>query len=234
MKSRLHALVGLLFLASACATPAPETGADPTGRTIPLFGAETVIADQWQHLPLQGKTEYRITAHQGLIAIRGVGKHSASGLIRRVTGDLSRCSEIAWSWAVTKIQPSADLRVKERDDVAASIFLLFGDPGFLSNPEPVPTLRYVWTNERHSQDTVVDNPYMPGVVRSIVVRSGDVGLGSWRHERRNVAEDFKRAFGSAPTAPIHAIALFTDNDQTHEPVEAFYGAAKMVCHAAPS
>jgi len=31
--------------------------------------------------------------------------------------------------------------VKEREDVAASIFLIFGVPGFVGQLEPVPTLR---------------------------------------------------------------------------------------------
>jgi Protein of unknown function (DUF3047) len=37
-------------------------------------------------------------------------------------------------------------------------------------------------------------------------------------------EDFRRAFGRDPPPVAEAIALFTDNDQTREPVEAYYGA----------
>ena len=58
------------------------------------------------------------------------------------------------------------------DDFAASIFVLFGDPGFLSSPNKVPTLRYVWSTARHKSGTVVANPYMPELVKNIVVRAG--------------------------------------------------------------
>jgi hypothetical protein len=40
-------------------------------------------------------------------------------------------------------------------------------------------------------------------------------------ERRNVFEDFRRAFGQEPPDPLEIVALFTDNDQTGEPVEAY-------------
>jgi hypothetical protein len=196
---------------------------------ITLFAASNSIDDQWRHLPLRGKTEYKINNSDGKISIRARGQNSASGLIRRVSIDPSRCRHFEWVWRVTTLQESADLRSKDREDVAASIFLLFGDPGFLSSPTKVPTLRYVWTNRRIEPETIVDNPYLPGVVRSLVVRSGDAQSNSWVHERRDIALDFKRAFGREPDATIEAIALFTDNDQTREPVEAHYVEAKVSC-----
>ncbi len=41
--------------------------------------------------------------------------------------------------------------------------------------------------------------------------------------------DFLSAFGDSPTERIHAIVLFTDNDQTQQPVEAYYGWARVIC-----
>lgn len=101
------------------------------------------------------------------------------------------------------------------------MFLLFGDPGFLADPKPMPTLRYVWTNEAVPGESVIDNPYMPGTVRSIVVRQGHPKSMQFVVDRRHVDKDFERAFGMPPPGPIEAIALFTDNDQTAEPVEAY-------------
>ncbi len=43
------------------------------------------------------------------------------------------------------------------------------------------------------------------------------------HERRNVVRDFRRAFGREPPEEVELIAVFTDNDQTKEPVETYYG-----------
>lgn len=88
----------------------------------------------------------------------------------------------------------------------------------------VPTLAYVWTSGRISEGLIADSPYHPGTTRNIVVRSGEERLGQWVPERRNVIDDFRRAFGREPPESVEVIALFTDNDQTREPVEANYGA----------
>ena len=165
----------------------------------------------------------------GQLGIRAVGRQSASGLIRRVRVDPRKCANIEWSWYVSRIQQDADLRVKEAEDVAASVFLLFGDPGFMFDPKPVPTLRYVWTNGRLPLNAVIDNPYLPGTVRSVVVENTDKRVNTWVTERRNMFKDFENAFGYPPKANIEAIALFTDNDQTLQPVEAYYGWARVVC-----
>ena len=50
-------------------------------------------------------------------------------------------------------------------------------------------------------------PYLPGIVRSIVVESGAERIGIWVTERRNVMEDFLNAFGYRPTERIHAVVL---------------------------
>jgi hypothetical protein len=165
----------------------------------------------------------------GRLAIRAVGRHSAPLLIRRVSIDPELCPVVEWSWSVTRMQHGADLYVKEQEDVAASVFLLFGDPGFLFDSKPVPTMRYVWTNGKVPIESIVDSPYMPGTVRSIVVESGMDRIGGWITERRDVMEDFLNAFGYRPTERIHAVALFTDNDQTEEPVEAYYGSGRALC-----
>jgi len=46
------------------------------------------------------------------------------------------------------------------------------------------------------------------------VHSGASQLRQWVRERRNVAEDFRKAFGREPPATVEVLALFTDNDQT--------------------
>ena len=200
-----------------------------SGGTRSLFSASTVIEDEWQQLRFLGTTRYRVELFQDRLAISARGRRSSSGLMRRVEIDTDQCPEMEWSWSVTVLQPSADIRIREREDVAASIFLLFGDPGFVFDPSPVPTLRYVWTNERVAVESVIDSPYMPGTVRSLVVRSGLDSAPQWITQKRHVGRDFRTAFGYAPPGPVRAIAIFTDNDQTGEDVEAYYEWARVLC-----
>lgn len=194
-----------------------------------LFAATTTIQDRWEELPIKGITEYRLAVADARLGIRARGTGGASGLVRYVDIDSNRCPGIEWSWRVDRLQPSADLRTRAHEDVAASIFLFFGDPGLFSMPERVPTLRYVWTNDLIPVGAVVDNPYLPSVVRSIVVRSGTTATGQWVFEKRNLRADFVAAFGTEPPAPVAALALFTDNDQTKEPVEAHYAWGRSLC-----
>ena len=218
-----------LFLFNACAMQ--QTGGvaqDQPQRHVPLFSAERAIQDEWQEILIRGKTEYRVTASAGRVAIRAIGQNSASGLLRRVQVDPVNCPKIEWSWRVDQLQETADIRVKEKEDVAASIYLMFGDPGLLLTPKQVPSLRYVWTNQRMDVESIVDSPYLPGTVKSLVVRSGS-RQPEWFIESRNILKDFERAFGYTPKEAIEAIALFTDNDQTKEPVLAYYEWGRLEC-----
>ena len=200
-----------------------------------LFQAATSIQDDWFHMRMHGQTDYRLTIFDEAVAIRARGQTSASGLIRPVDIDPQACPEIEWAWAATEVQQNVNLHDKEGEDVAASLFLLFGDPGLYSNPDPVPTLRYVWTTDHAQQDEVIDNPYLSGVVKSIVVRVSPQSAGQgaasskWVVERRNIYNDYLRAFGEPPAEGLRAIAIFSDNDQTSEPVEAYYGWAQVHC-----
>lgn len=213
-----------LIIVTGCTGTPPRTGFfTPTGDGQQrLLRVEHIVQQRWQELVLRGRTDYRVTALDERLAVRAEGRNSASGLIREVGLDVEDCPELTWSWRVDKLQPEADIRVKGREDVAASIFLLFGDPGMLALPDPVPTLRYVWTNAKVEEETIVDNPNMPGIVRSLVVRSGDENLGAWVIERRNIYQDFVAAFDHEPEDELFAVALFTDNDQTGQSVLAFY------------
>jgi hypothetical protein len=155
-------------------------------------------------------------------AIRAVGRDSASGLYREVQVRIADHPWLEWTWRVDRLQPTADIRVKDREDFAAAIFLIFGRPSMFNRD--VPTLAYVWTSGRLPEGSVVDSPYHPGSVRDLVLRSGGDRRGQWLRERRNVVEDFRKAFGRDSPPVVEVVALFTDNDQTGEPVEAYYGA----------
>lgn len=229
MRGTATTVILALLIAACAGAPGGGERAPPAESGIWLFRAATAIQDEWQPIRFRGETEYRLAAVDGRLGIRAVGRRSASGLIRRILEDTRACPSLTWSWHVDRLQPDAALHVKEREDVAASIFLMFGDPGFLFDPVPVPTLRYVWTNSGAAKESVVDSPYLPGTVRSLVVRSGEEHLGTWVEEERNVAADFETAFGTPPKDGIHAIALFTDNDQTGQAVEAYYGWASLRC-----
>ena len=80
---------------------------------------------------------------------------------------------------------------------------------------------------------VVESPRRKDVIRFMVIESGDGNLGRWMHERRNVVHDFRKAFGGEPPEEVELIAVFTDNDQTKEPVETYYGVIRAYATRPP-
>ena len=65
-------------------------------------------------------------------------------------------------------------------------------------------------------------------MRGIVLESGTENLGQWVSVRRNIVEDYLTAFGKKPPGAAKIIALWSDNDQTGEPVYAYYGAVRAL------
>jgi hypothetical protein len=224
------AAVSLLVLA-ACASQPQVQRAGTFDRPDTLFDPARAIQQDWMEMAFVGHTDYRIASSQDRLSIRAEGQRSASGLILPVDFDAELCPYLEWDWRVETLQESASLFEKDLEDVAASIFVMFGDPGNFAAPRAVPTLRYVWTTGRVQEETIVDSPYLPGVVRSIVVQGGIVSPLAWESEKRDLVADFQAAFGKPPPDRVQAIAIFTDNDQTQEPVVAHYGAARLLCLA---
>ena len=88
-------------------------------------------------------------------------------------------------------------------------------------------------SEKNAVDEVIDSPFLPGTLESIVVESGQKQLGTWVTETRDLREDYRRAFGNSPPHKIKAFALFTDNDHLEEPSVAYYRDARVRCASEP-
>lgn len=225
-----------LFLAACTAQPQfqregsyelPDTLYDPA-RAIEQGWGVIVLSDNG-HL-----TDYRIDSYQDRLSIRAEGRRSASGLVLPVDFDAQRCPYLEWDWRVEVLQQGASLFESGLEDAAAAVWVMFGDPGLapsgtMTALQPVPTLRYVWTTGRVQEETIVDSPSRPGMVRSIVAEGGLVSPLAWESEKRDLVADYQAAFGSLPPGPVRAIALVTDNDHTGEPVVAHYGPARLLC-----
>lgn len=130
----------------------------------------------------------------------------------------------------------ADMEHKTADDFAARVYVFFDVPlASLSFSErtkirlaraiagadvPTAALCYVWDN-KHRIDYMLPSPYTSRVQR-IVVESGPDKVGQWIAESRDVATDFKKAFGhDAPR--ITGVAIGNDTDNTDEKVTTWFG-----------
>jgi Protein of unknown function (DUF3047) len=225
MPSRSFVCRAFQLIAVAIVLTAPISSTRARSPVL-LADPKLPLQQAWTHQRFEGATDYERVELNGMAAIRAIGRDSASGLYREVRYRVEEHPWLEWTWRVDRLQATADIRIKDREDFAAAVFLIFGRPSMFNRD--VPTLAYVWTSDRLPEESVVDSPYHPGSLRDLVLRSGGDHLGQWLRERRNVVEDFRMAFGRDPPPVVEVLALFTDNDQTGEPVEAYYGALKAL------
>ena len=221
--------VCLIVLCASC-MPLDKTPPDKHDNLIVLLNPELGISEHWEHRRLRrGDTTYaRVESALGY-TIQATGNRSASILLRLFEPIDPGCNTLRWSWYVQKPQQGSELRTKGKDDVAASVFVLFGDPGIFYD-KPVPTLKYVWANDKHRKGEIIAGPYHKKYIRTIIVRTGSPVDQRLVKDRANLREDYIKAFGDVPQDGIYGIALFTDNDDTKEPIVAHYGRIDLLCN----
>jgi hypothetical protein len=208
----------------------------------------------WQHAPLNAskpQTQYvpvstplPAPGDDGATtepAIHATASSSASVAVRPAGVDLTTHPIVAWRWLVRQQPDAPDLTTSAREDAAARLVFFFdGDRSRLpwtdrlvmaaadrlgSRPLPFATLMYV-SAPGQSTGQLFSNPYTRRI-RMLVV-DGDPGddKAVWRSFRRNLREDFRRAFGEEP-GRLLGWGLMTDSDNTRSRAEAVYGPVRF-------
>ncbi len=212
---------------------APAAQAGDSGCGLRLVDPVAAVEAAWSRHDYVGHSRFRNTVVEGVPVIEAV-PDGASGLYRQVDVDTVAMASpvVSWRWRVDHLQPSADLRQTETEDFSAVLFFLFGEPTLLH--PTVPTLAYAWTATPVATGSLIRNPRHPDSLVTIKLE-GTETVGSWRQESRNLRSDYRAAFGRDATEPLRHVALFSDNDQTHEPALAYYGTVTISeCGAAPT
>jgi hypothetical protein len=190
----------------------------------------------WQLSGLKRPTEYRLIDHEGRTVVFARARSSASGLVFPISIDPKDYPLLQWRWNVPALIQRADNTKRQLEDSPARIVIAFdGDKSKLPLEErlfadqfrlftkqefPYALLMYIWEN-RAPVGTVIDNVHTTRI-KMIVADSGDTNLGVWREQKRNVYEDYRRAFGEDPPR-IRSVGIMTDSDNTGEDAEAYYG-----------
>ena len=215
----------LLLALLGCATPNPKPA-----------------ADGWHAVALPGKnhTLYAADHKDGRAAWRADSERSASMWRQRVTMAPQVLGDVSFSWWVQDLVANASVADGDREDAPARVMFGFaGDVSQLSRrtrmmyelaealtgeQPPYATLMYVWDAEL-PVGSVIHNPRSDRI-RKIVVDSGNGQLRRWRDHRRNLADDFRLAFGEEPGA-LTSIALMTDSDNTRSQARSWYGDVQL-------
>lgn len=233
------ALAGLL---AACAAPKPVSApvalADVTRFSTGKPGE--VLPGAWQPWTLskmKKPTAYRLVQDGGKTVISAKADASASGLIHPLANlDPRVYEQLSWRWKVDNLIRGADNTRRSREDSPVRLVVTFGgdlekldfgDKLFYAQVKaitgqqmPYATLMYIWEN-RAQKEEVIANGHSARI-KMLVAESGRDKVGRWQEVKRNLYEDYKRAFGEEP-GPITAIGIMTDTDNTGEQAHAWYG-----------
>lgn len=228
-------LAGIASVAATAQTApivAPFSAAKP-GKT----------AAPWQTVKINERkklTDYDLVDNGGTTVLHASADNAASMLGMPLNIDVKKTPVLEWRWRVSGLIPDADNAVASKEDSPARVILEFdGDSSKLSFGDrtaaklagnlsgrdlPYATLMYVWANTA-PVGTVIPNPHTKRV-QMIVVSSGAGGVGAWQSLKRNVVDDYKRAFNEEP-GMLKSISVLTDTDNTGTKVEAWYGDIKL-------
>jgi hypothetical protein len=200
------------------------------GAALPAQFRPYAFASQPRH------TVYALVSDAGRTVLHARSDAATSGLIRELRVDPGTHPLIAWRWKTARLVSKGELASKSGDDFAARLYVTFDvDEARLSaldrmkvglarlaygDDVPLAALCYVW-DVRAPVGTTVPNAYTDRV-RMVVVDSGPEKLGRWVEHERNVADDFRRAFGHEPPS-VTGVIVSTDTDNTGESAQTWYG-----------
>ncbi len=186
--------------------------------------------------PKAPDTVYTLVTEDGHTVLKADADRSMSGLVYATRVDLAKTPLLRWRWKITEPVAAGDMTKKSGDDYAARIYVMFDYPreklsfatrtklklGEAIYGQKIPTaaLNYVWDN-RQPIGTIQPNTYTDRA-QMVVVESGSSKAGQWVTETRDLAADFKAAFGEDAPAVV-AVALATDTDNTGSHVVSWFG-----------
>lgn len=235
---RFNALVLSCLLTASGLTHAQSPGYLEVGRFSSAKITENLPAG-WEPLifsKIERHTDYSLVDAGDTVVVKAVSNQSASGLTRAVSIDPAKYPVIQWQWKVGNILQKGDVTNKDGDDYSARIYITFAlDPGragylerlkheaakvIFGRDVPYRAISYIWGSNSPA-GTMVANPYTDRVMM-FVVEGGDYKVRQWVTEKRNIYEDYKKAFGEEPPM-MSGVAIMTDTDNTLESAIAWYG-----------
>ena len=165
-------------------------------------------------------TRYSKTG-KGIIKAESLGTRSS--LYREVGDKEKDFPVLSWRWKISNVVRSAIETKRDRFDAAARVMAVFGrerGSKVMEGTEPSGfRIEYIWASHL-PKGHIFDHPGEK-YCKVFVLESGERKSGEWVFERRNLHEDYKKAFGTEPSG-VFAIGIQTDTDHSNEMVTAYY------------
>jgi hypothetical protein len=184
-------------------------------------------AEGWQEITFDRKTPNRFrTDSSGTLLVES--DRSVSLIQMPIDVDLDATPFLSWRWRVEQQAPPSDLGVKGEDDRSLALYVAFPFvpeeasimermkravvEAVAGKDAPGRVLMYVWGGDGTRGDQI-ESPHMGGSGIITILRPATMEPAIWFDEAINIAEDYRRIFGSEPPDPI-SLAIGADTDDT--------------------
>jgi len=194
---------------------------------------------EWKPVSLasfKNNTDYMMVVEDGVVVVRAASHNAASLLGVQTDFDPHQFPLLSWRWKVAQGIPTANSAEQAKEDAPVRVMIGFaGDTSKLAfkerfaasaaqtisgQPLPYATLMYIWGSKVALDSITVSS--RSSRVRMLAVAVDDQGIGKWQTYKRNLVDDFKRAFGEEP-GNVTSIEIMTDTDNTGADAQAYYG-----------
>lgn len=239
----MTALHRTLFVIALALSAAPAAAGDCTAPDLGFAATNT----PWQPLAFSAfkrDTVYALVQDDGRTVLRGAADSAASMYAAMLKPPLGSPALLSWRWKTDALVAGADNRDKRREDAPLRVIVAFdGDRATLPAEEqkrfrraerlsgrapPYATLMYIWS-DHVAVGTVIPSAHTSRI-KMMVVSSGKDGLGQWQAVQRDLAADYRRAFGGSP-GPLLGVAVMTDTDNTGAKATGYYADLRLECAA---
>lgn len=192
------------------------------------------IEEHWARYTLQPAdpdTKYSVAEVGGRVCVEADATDGHSALQRLIHISPQHNPIVEWSWFVPRL--ASDAKERKPTPRARLMLAFHGDESKLDIEQrvklrmakamfgrklPYSSLIYVWLNGV-PEGTVVPSPYTESVK---LIAMDATRPDTWIRMRRNIVEDYRRAFGEEP-GDIVGIGIFTDVDANGAPGRSCYG-----------
>jgi hypothetical protein len=232
LRPALVALLTTLALPALADTSALDFSRAPAGHALPPGWQRYTMS---RHKPPAAVT---VETQDGRSVVHIDADRSAGAIVDRFRAAPS--ATLRWRWKIDHTVAEGDLTRRSGDDFAARVYVFFDVPTrqlsfgqrmtlslarrLTGENLPAAAICYVWDNH-HAPGTIAPNPfYAP--VRTVVIESGNGKASQWVGESRDLAADFRKAFGREPP-PITGIAIAADTDNTRARANAWFGDVRL-------
>lgn len=151
---------------------------------------------------IDGKNVLKVSSDKST----GAFMYNLSGIV-----DLNKTPILRWRWKAQNLPPGADGRGRKKDDQAVAIYVGTGTLIYKA-------VAYRWETEtpKGTEELIA---YGPASIKWYCVRNKTDSLEKWYVEERNIAADFKKAYGFIPDQFIISVA--GNSQYTKSKTEAF-------------